>query len=1055
MTVHEDYANPAFSAKEITEFRFDSLEGESVVVDEAEKTVTITVPPGADITNLIPTLIRTGIGSYSPQGPQDFTSDVIFTITAVDGSSQQYTVHVEIENPAASPLTGTINIEGNPTVGQTLTANTENLNGSGTISYQWLREGMPISGASNQAYILVSADQGKTILVQVSRSGNTGTVSSAPTAEIAYPALTGTIAIIGNPIVGQTLTTNTGSLNGSGTISYQWLREGTPISGASDQTYTLVSADQGKTISVRVSRSGNTGTISSETIGPVATEDTPIVLTGTVTINGAPVVGTVLTAVTSALNGSGTISYQWLREGTPVNGAVDQTYTLDGDDQSHTISVQVSRSGTTGFVTSLPTTEVAYPALTGTLTILGDPIVEQTLTANPVGFNGSGPYTYQWRRGESNISGATSRTYTLTNNEVGYSIRVRVSRGEATGTVTSTPTTEVTYPVLTGTVAITGAPIVGQTLTANTGTFNGSGSLLYQWVRGETNIAGAVNQTYTLVSADFDKIIKVRINRDETTGFISSGPTAAIAYPALSGTLMILGAPIVGQTLTANADGFNGAGIIFYQWLRGGSPISGASGQTYILVSADLGQTITVQVSRLETTGFASSAPTAVVDFSAIEGTVTILGDAIAGETLTVNADISNGVGSYFYQWLRGGSPINGASDQTYVLTNVDQSYIITVQVTRAETAGNKSASTAAVVFPALNGTVVISGTTTVGQTLTAAPSELNGIGDGAVSYQWLRGGSTPIGTNSSAYTIANADQGSAISVRITRNYTTGNISSAPTATVVFPALSGTVTISGTTIVGQTLTAVPGGLNGIGDGAVSYQWIRGESTSIGTDSNTYTLVAADEGKTIHARVTRNYTTGTLTSASTAVVVFPVISGTVTISGTATVGQTLTANVSIANGSGPYSYQWLRGGSTSIGTNSSSYTLVNADLGQTIQALITRSETTGNISSAATSVVLAQPQGTVTFTFTGPGDENINLTNQALSWTANTPLSLTVSGAYTSYQWSLDGTPLSGATTANLSRTARNFSIGTHNLSVRVTNTGGTPYSKELTITVSN
>jgi hypothetical protein len=193
----------------------------------------------------------------------------------------------------------------------------------------------------------------------------------------------------------------------------------------------------------------------------------------------------------------------------------------------------------------------------------------------------------------------------------------------------------------------------------------------------------------------------------------------------------------------------------------------------------------------------------------------------------------------------------------------------------------------------------------------------------------------------------------------------------------------------------------------------------------------------------------------LASAATATVVFPVIDGTVTIGGTATVAQTLTANASISNGNGALSYQWLRGGTSIGGAVNSTYTLGNSDVGQAIQVRVTRPETTGNITSAATSAVLDQPQGTVSFTFTGPADENINLTSQTLSWTANTPLILTVSGGYTSYQWSLDGAPINGETTVMLNRTARNFSVGTHNLSVRVTNAAGTPYSKEATISVVN
>jgi hypothetical protein len=88
------------------------------------------------------------------------------------------------------------------------------------------------------------------------------------------PALTGTVSITGTAQVGQTLTADTGSLGGSGTISYQWKR-GTANIGTNSSTYTVQSADAGYTITVTVTRSGNSGSVTSqptsEVTGPTVT----------------------------------------------------------------------------------------------------------------------------------------------------------------------------------------------------------------------------------------------------------------------------------------------------------------------------------------------------------------------------------------------------------------------------------------------------------------------------------------------------------------------------------------------------------------------------------------------------------------------------------------------------------------------------------------------------------------------------------------------------------------------------------------------------------------
>jgi hypothetical protein len=68
-------------------------------------------------------------------------------------------------------------------------------------------------------------------------------------------ALTGSVTITGTAALGQVLTAshNLADADGLGTISWQWLRNSTAISGATGTSYTLVLADQGQTVAVRAS----------------------------------------------------------------------------------------------------------------------------------------------------------------------------------------------------------------------------------------------------------------------------------------------------------------------------------------------------------------------------------------------------------------------------------------------------------------------------------------------------------------------------------------------------------------------------------------------------------------------------------------------------------------------------------------------------------------------------------------------------------------------------------------------------------------------------------
>jgi len=76
-------------------------------------------------------------------------------------------------------LTGTVSIEGVTQVGQTLSINTSDLGGNGDITYKWNKENK--NGENNDTYVIQASDVGSTITVTVTRSGYSGSVTSAPT----------------------------------------------------------------------------------------------------------------------------------------------------------------------------------------------------------------------------------------------------------------------------------------------------------------------------------------------------------------------------------------------------------------------------------------------------------------------------------------------------------------------------------------------------------------------------------------------------------------------------------------------------------------------------------------------------------------------------------------------------------------------------------------------------------------------------------------------------------------------------------------------------------
>ena len=187
-------------------------------------------------------------------------------------------------------------------------------------------------------------------------------------------------------------------------------------------------------------------------------------------------------------------------------------------------------------------------------------------------------------------------------------------------------------------------------------------------------------------------------------------------------------------------------------------------------------------------------------------------------------------------------------------------------------------------------GAPIITGTAQVGETLTASTSGISdddGIANATFSYQWLADDADISGATGSSYTLADADEGKAVKVRVSFTDDAGNaetLTSAATALVAErpnnPA-TGAPTISGTAQVGETLTASTTGVadeDGLDNVTFSYQWIANDGSAdadiSGATDSTYTLTFAEVDKTIKVRMSFTDDAGnreTLTSAATGAV----------------------------------------------------------------------------------------------------------------------------------------------------------------------------------------
>jgi hypothetical protein len=181
-------------------------------------------------------------------------------------------------------------------------------------------------------------------------------------------------------------------------------------------------------------------------------------------------------------------------------------------------------------------------------------------------------------------------------------------------------------PTNTAPPTITGTPRVGETLTAQNGTWaNSPTAFQYQWQRCNAagaacaNVAGAVQRTYLLTAADAGRTMRVRVTGINAEGATNarSAPTAAVApsaAPSNTARPTITGEPEVGQELTAEEGTWTNSPTSFaYQWQRcdidalSCLAVAGATGKTYGVRAADIGYRLRVEVTARNANGAGSA----------------------------------------------------------------------------------------------------------------------------------------------------------------------------------------------------------------------------------------------------------------------------------------------------------------------------------------------------------------------------------------------------------------------------------------------------------------
>ena len=838
------------------------------------------------------TLTTTGGTSYqwskdgvlipgATQATYKATSNGTYSVTifndgcSTPASNQVVVNQIDPPNGSITPATGQICQNGSLT-----------LITSGGDKYQWMLNGSPITDATSATYTATKPGIYSVSIYKASCNAPASnsaeiTLSNTPIGSITPEAPT--------ICAGGKVTLNAPA----GFASYQWFRNGSAISDATKATY--IATQAGAYNVDFTTTEGCTGKASTT----VTLTSTP---TGAITPANAslcPGGGAVL------LTASGGTSYQWYRDGVPINGAISATYNASQIGTYSTDIINGACKGTSSNKTII--TEATTP--TGSISPAEASLCNGAIVALTV----TGGNSYQWYKDGQAITGATSATYSVT-------VAGTYSADIINGTCKAPATNNV---VVTQSSAPAGA-IVPATVSICSGgeaVLTVSGGVSYQWYRNGQLIAGATAAAYTANQAGM-----------YTADIFSAGGCKGSAsnQSIVNVSTVPTGSISPNQLIICNG----GSGILTatggtsYQWYRDGAAISGATNATLNVTQPGV---YNADIINGDCKGKANNTVNVTLGSSLI-GTITpSTGTLCSGGFIELTA-----TGGNTYQWYKDGELIAGATSNTFKATTPGTYTADLIDGTCEGQASNKA--------------VISSGTSPNGSIspatafLCGSESTVTLNVTGGVAYQWYRDGIAISGATRASY---NATQSGVYTAEIINGDCKGK--SANSATVSHStAPSGSITPS----EGSLCNGAPISLKA--NGGATYQWYRNGMVITGATSATYT---ATEAGTYTVDIIG--AEGCKSRAGNSAII---------TAGAAPVGEISPAEVILCSGgsatltaTGGSSYQWYMDGVVIQGATQNTYTIKYAG---TYTADIINGDCRGKASNKVVAIIGTLPTGTI-------------------------------------------------------------------------------------------
>jgi sugar lactone lactonase YvrE len=346
-------------------------------------------------------------------------------------------------------------------------------------------------------------------------------------------------------------------------------------------------------------------------------------------------------------------------------------------------------------------------------------------------------------------------------------------------------------------VSITGSPSSASVASGAAVNFSvlatGSQPFTYQWRKNGINLVGATSGTYSITFAQpsdagsYDVVVANALGAVVSdAGVLSVSGAAAVTIGTQPASQTVVAGAAVSLGVSAT-----GTGTLSYQWRRGGVPISGATGVTFSIASAQSSDAGSYDVLVTSSAGgsLTSSTATLTVSPAGPPGAPAILGQPVSltvpegnSAEFTVTA---TGTAPMRYQWRKNGTPIAGANYFKYKILSVQAVDTGMYDVVLSNPVGNATSTAATLsLLPPSNSAPAITEQPSAVAVYpgVAATFRVGVTGFPAPTFQWRKGGTPIAGATAASYTIASAGAGDAASYDVVVSNGLGTVTSSAAA---------------------------------------------------------------------------------------------------------------------------------------------------------------------------------------------------------------------------------------------------------------------------------